>query len=240
MPSLEVKQNEFGQPIGFNVEGWSARQPPPRKVLQGKYCTLEPLDASKHAESLWNSNAGDVKGQNWTYLFVNKPADLVAYKKWLEPMESSRDPMFYVICDPKTGNGLGIAAYLRIDLTMGSIEVGHINFSPLLQRTRAATEAIYLMIQHAFDDLGYRRFEWKCDSLNAPSRSAAARFGFTFEGIFRNHMVYKGRNRDTAWFGIADYEWPAIKAGYEAWLDESNFDAQGKQIARLEDLRKTK
>ena len=150
---------------------------------------------------------------------------------------STAGPVFHAIVDLATGKAAGVAALMRIDRCHGVIEVGHINFAPRLQRTREATEAIFLMMARAFDELGYRRFEWKCDNLNAPSRAAALRFGFTFEGIFRQAIVYKGRSRDTAWYSIIDREWPAIKAAYEAWLDPANFDAEGRQRRRLQDLR---
>ena len=149
----------------------------------------------------------------------------------------SEDPLFHAIVDAETGKAVGIAGYLRIDPGNGVIEVGHLHYSPRLQQTRAATEAMYLLMRRAFDELGYRRYEWKCDSLNAPSRAAALRLGFTFEGIFRKAIVYKGRSRDTAWFSIVDDEWPQVKAGFERWLDPANFDAAGRQRARLAELR---
>ena len=169
----------------------------------------------------------------WTYLSSDSFERLEDYRAWLTPMAQSQDPLFHTIVDRGTGMPAGIAAYLRIDPPMGVIEVGHIAFSPLLQRTPAATEAMYLLMRRAFDELGYRRYEWKCDSLNAPSRAAADRLGFRYEGIFRQALVYKGRNRDTAWYSIVDKEWPARKAAFEAWLDPSNFAADGRQIRPL-------
>jgi RimJ/RimL family protein N-acetyltransferase len=199
----------------------------------GKYGRVEPVDIERHAESLFQANAADTAGAHWTYLFDEKPQTLEAYRAWLARVCAAEDPMFHAIVDGQTGSALGIAALMRIDRNHGVIEVGHINFAPALQRTRLATEAIFLMLARAFDELGYRRFEWKCDSLNAPSRAAALRFGFTFEGIFRQAIVYKGRNRDTAWYSITDREWPALKSAYLRWLDPANFDAGGRQRERL-------
>ncbi len=173
----------------------------------------------------------------WTYLPVGPFADLDAYRAWVEGASRSTDPLFFAIVDAATGRAVGVASYLRIDPANGVIEVGHLQFSPRLQRTPAATEAIFLLMRHAFDDLGYRRFEWKCDSLNAPSRAAAERLGFQYEGTFRQAVVYKGRNRDTAWYAIVDGDWPTIRAGFEAWLSPGNFDGVGRQRVRLADLR---
>ena len=164
---------------------------------------------------------------------VDPLADEAAFTTMLDKRQAMRDPWFYAYINSTTGKAVGMGAFMRFDKANGVIEIGHIWFSTALQRTREATEVIYLMMRHAFDDLGCRRLEWKCDSLNAPSRRAADRFGFTFEGIFRQHLVYKGRNRDTAWFSMLDSEWPRVKAGFEAWLSESNFDASGQQKAKL-------
>ncbi len=229
-------QNGFGQPIGSPVPGWTARPRPPRTAMDGRYCRLEPLDPARHADDLFAANAGDTDGRNWTYLGTEPPATREAYRAWAEGMAAGDDPLFHAIVAQDTGRAVGVAAYLRIDPANGVIEVGHINYSPLLQRTRAATEAMALMMRRAFDELGYRRYEWKCDSLNAPSRAAAERLGFQYEGLFRQALVYKGRNRDTAWFSILDREWPALRAAYERWLDPANFDGAGRQKARLPDL----
>jgi RimJ/RimL family protein N-acetyltransferase len=204
--------------------------------MTGRYGRVEPLDIDRHAAALFDANRADATGAHWTYLFDDPPATFEAYRAWLGRVAGSEDPMFHAIVDRETGRALGVAALMRIDPAHGVIEVGHINFSPALQRTRLATEAIFLMMARAFDELGYRRFEWKCDSLNAPSRAAAQRFGFRFEGIFRQAMVYKGRNRDTAWYSITDGEWPALKAAYARWLDPANFDAAGRQHQRLSAL----
>lgn len=222
------------QPVGPAVPEWTPRAAPPSTPMTGRYVRVERLDAARHAAALFEANAADANGSHWTYLFDERPATLGAYTEWVVKVSATQDPMFHAIVDLRTGHAAGVAAFMRIDRNHGVIEIGHINFSPALQRTREATEAIYLFMRRAFDELGYRRFEWKCDSLNAPSRTAALRFGFTFEGIFRQAIVYKGRNRDTAWYSITDREWPALKAAYERWLDPANFDAEGRQRQRLD------
>jgi RimJ/RimL family protein N-acetyltransferase len=224
------------QPVGPPVPGWTARPAPPATPLTGRYVRLERLDLERHAAALHEANADDVEGRHWTYLFAEKPATLEAYREWIRKTASADDPFFHAIIPLDSCLASGVASLMRIDRANGVIEVGHINFAPRLQRTREATEAIFLLMSRAFDELGYRRFEWKCDSLNGPSRAAALRFGFTFEGIFRQAVVYKGRSRDTAWYSIIDREWPALKAGYERWLDPSNFDEHGAQRRRLADF----
>ncbi len=221
------------QSIGFAVDGWTPRPFPPRTPMTGRLCRVEPLDIERHATQLHEANLDDTERLNWTYLHSEPSGDLPAYRGWLEKMTAANDPFFHAIIDNRTGEAAGVAAYLRIDPANGVIEVGHINYSPRLQRTAAATEAMALMMHRVFDELGYRRYEWKCDSLNAPSRVAAERLGFRFEGIFRQAMVYKGRNRDTAWYSITDREWPSVKAGFDRWLDPANFDADGRQRSRL-------
>ncbi|MEZ4710901.1 MAG: GNAT family protein [Caldilineaceae bacterium] len=224
----------FGQPIGHPLPGWTERPHPARITLEGAYCRLEPLDAAHHAESLFAAFAGAPNDPLWTYLPYGPFAELSAYKTWLASVQPSSDPLFFTIVEQETDAPMGLAAYLRIEPKTGVIEVGHINYAPRLQQTRAATEAMFLMMRHVFDELGYRRYEWKCDALNAPSRRAAERLGFQFEGLFRQATMYKGRNRDTAWFSIIDSEWPGLKAAFEQWLHPSNFDAQGRQKARLQ------
>jgi RimJ/RimL family protein N-acetyltransferase len=169
----------------------------------------------------------------WTYLAYGPFADHGAYNAWLAGAAESDDPLFHAIVDGRSGRALGVASFLRIEPAVGVIEVGHIAYAPALQRTPAATEAMYLMMRRVFDELGYRRYEWKCDALNEPSRRAALRLGFTFEGIFRQATLYKGRNRDTAWYSVVDKEWPERKAAFEAWLEPGNFDAEGRQRTRL-------
>ena len=221
--------NELGQPIGFAVPGWTARRPPPRTPMEGRYCRVEPLDLDRHAAQLFDANSTDREGRIWTYLAYGPFKDIDAYRAWMRSACLGEDPLFHAIIERKSGRALGVASYLRIDPPVGVIEVGHINYSPMLQRTHAATEAMFLMMRRVFDELGYRRYEWKCDALNAPSRTAAGRFGFHFEGIFRQATIYKGRNRDSAWFSIIDKDWPRLKRAYERWLDPANFDAEGNQ-----------
>ena len=221
-----------GQPIGRELPDWRPRNLPSRDSLVGRYCQLESLDPHRHAEELFDANQLDKAGLNWTYLPYGPFPDVTAYRGWVEEVSSEDDPLFFAIVD-LGGKPVGVASYLRIAPAAGSIEVGHINFTPLLQRRREGTEAMYLMMRRVFDELGYRRYEWKCDALNAASCRAAQRFGFVYEGIFRQATVYKGRNRDTAWYSIIDSEWPRIRDTLEAWLEPSNFDSDGVQRRRL-------
>jgi len=226
------RTNDLGLPIGAAVPGWTPRPRPSRCILAGRYCSVQPLESSQHGTELFDANATDREGRMWTYLSYGPFQSQESYRARLDAMQASDDPRFLAIVAQRTGRAVGVASYLRIDGANGSIEVGHLQFSPLLQRTPAATEAMYLMMKQVFD-LGYRRYEWKCDALNAASRRAAERLGFRFEGIFRQATVYKGRNRDTAWYSVIDTEWPAIAAGFEAWLDPSNFAPSGAQRMTL-------
>lgn len=192
---------------------------------------------ARHAQDLFTAYQADRDGRNWTYLGYGPFASLAELEAFYGGMAQKQDPFFYAIVDQTSGKALGVASFLRMDPANGVIEVGHISYSPALQRNPMASEAMYLMMRHAFENLGNRRYEWKCDDRNAPSRTAAARLGFTYEGTFRQAMIYKGRNRDTAWFSILDSEWPRAKAAIEAWLAPSNFTADGQQVKRLEDLR---
>jgi RimJ/RimL family protein N-acetyltransferase len=205
--------------------------------MVGRYCRLEPVNAQRHETELFAAYMEAPDGRDWTYLFFERPPSAEDFHAYLAKLEKSDDPLHFTIIDTAAGNAVGTAALMRIDPAHGVIEVGSITFSPRLKKTRAATESMYLMMRRAFDELGYRRYEWKCDSLNAPSRAAAARYGFTFEGIFRKAIVYKGRNRHTAWFSITVDEWPRVRAAFEAWLDPANFDASGHQKRSLADLR---
>lgn len=205
--------------------------------MEGRYCRLEPLDADRHAPELFDAFSLDVGGSGWTYLAYGPFSTLAAFRDWISENCRRADVLFYAIVDTATGRAVGQASYLRITPEAGSIEVGNLRYSPLLQRTPASTEAMYLMMRRAFE-LGYRRYEWKCDALNVPSRRAAERLGFTFEGVFRQAIVYRGRNRDTAWFSVIDSEWPALRSAFERWLDPSNFEEQGRQRTRLEDFRR--
>jgi RimJ/RimL family protein N-acetyltransferase len=228
--------NAFGQSIGAPLPNWSPRPFPPRADLSGRFCHLAPLEPA-HAAALHAAHALDADGRNWTYLPYGPFASAAEYARWVEWAASQQDPQFFAIVERASELPVGVASYLRIEPAMGVIEVGHLAFSPLLQRRPAATEAMYLMMKRVFDELGYRRYEWKCDSLNAPSRRASERLGFTYEGTFRQMNVIKGRNRDTAWFSIIDAEWPALRAAFERWLDPANFDADGRQRRSLESLR---
>ena len=227
-------KNQFGQPIGTPVPRWQERPAPPRTPLEGRYCRLEVLNAAKHAAALHDAYAASPDSSNWTYLPYGPFSSLEEYAVWVESMQVGDDPVFFAIVSRPDDRPVGVASYLRINPAQGSIEVGHLNYAPALQRTAAATEAMYLMMRRAFEELGYRRYEWKCDSRNARSRRAAKRLGFRYEGTFRQAMVMKGRNRDTAWFSILDTEWPRVRAALEQWLDPSNFDDAGHQRQPLQ------
>lgn len=232
---MEEIQNPLGQSIGFPVGAWTPPPWPSREPIVGRFCRVVPLDVERHAAELHAANTADTAGAMWTYLPYGPFPTLENYRAWLHEHACGDDPLFYTIVENASTQPVGLAAYLRILPASGSIEVGHVNYSPQLQRTPAATEAMFLMMQRAFA-LGYRRYEWKCDALNAKSRAAALRLGFFFEGVFRQATVYKGRNRDTAWFSILDREWPALDAAFRRWLDPSNFDEGGAQRVRLAEL----
>ncbi len=225
--------NELGQPVGAPMPDWIGCPPPAGEPLEGRYCRLELLDAGRHAEALHEQHIVDAEGRNWTYLPYGPFAAVEEYGAWVESVQHMPDPMFYCIIDKATDGPVGAASYMRVAPLLGVIEVGHVSYSPALQRTVAATEAQFLMMGHVFDDLGYRRYEWKCDSFNAPSRAAAERLGFIHEGTFRQAVVVKGRNRDTAWYSILDNEWPALKAAFEAWLEPANFETDGRHRTPL-------
>lgn len=232
---MTPRTNVLGQPIGDPLDGWQAPPRPTVQALEGAWARLERLEPDRHARALHEANALDTEGRNWTYLPVGPFATCDDYDRWLRAVAAAADPYFFAVLDRATGQAVGVASYLRIDPAAGSIEVGHINFSPRAQRTSVATDAMFLMMQHAFS-LGYRRYEWKCDALNAPSRAAADRLGFTYEGLFRQATIYKGRSRDTAWYSILDREFPALERAYLAWLDAANRTADGRQLRRLADL----
>lgn len=229
----QPRLNTLGQPIGFALPGWTPRPAPPRAAMEGSHCRVEPIDPDRHAGSLHAANRQDAEGRIWTYLAYGPFDSESAYRAWMEKTCLGDDPLFHAVVERRSGRAVGVASYLRIDPPVGVIEVGHINFSPALQRTPAATEAMFLMMRRVFDELGYRRYEWKCDALNAPSRAAAERLGFVFEGIFRQATIYKGRNRDTAWYAITDGDWPRLRTAFQTWLDPANFDANGRQRQRL-------
>jgi len=229
---MHDKINNLGQPIGFAVPNWKPATPPSLKVLAGRFCRLEPLDSTQHAADLFTAYSLDAGGKNWTYLPYGPFESLASYSDWMDQWCAGSDPLFFAIVSQMTGKAVGVASYLRIDPEHGSIEVGHLNFSPIMQRTPAATEAMWLMMEEAFS-LGFRRYEWKCNALNLPSRSAAQRLGLSFEGVFRQARIVKGHNRDTAWYAAIDQEWPAIREAFLQWLNSSNFDEQGKQRLQL-------
>ncbi len=229
-----VEYNEWEQPVGACVPDWTPPPFPARRTLDGRYCRVEPLQPAMHAADLYAAFS-DESGALWTYMGVGPFADFAAFRAWIDGVYAGDDPQFYAIVDLSSQQAVGVASYLRIAPAAGSIEVGHITFAPRLQRTPAATEAMYLMMRYAFG-LGYRRYEWKCNALNAPSRRAAQRYGLSFEGVFRQALIVKGRNRDTAWYATIDKEWPALDAAFSRWLDPDNFRADGTQIERLSDL----
>jgi RimJ/RimL family protein N-acetyltransferase len=232
-----VPQNEFDQPVGFAVPGWTARERPPATPITGQYCRIEKLDAARHACDLWAAYGDAPDARVWTYLFNGPFAGFEDYAAAARLMADSADPYHYAIIDAATGKAAGTAALMRIDPAHGVIEVGNITYFRRLSRSRAGTEAMYLLMRRAFDELGYRRYEWKCDSLNAASRAAAERYGFEFEGIFRQAVIYKGRSRDTAWYAIIDRDWPLVRAAFEAWLAIENFDAAENQRRSLRAIR---
>ena len=221
-----------GLPIGPNVDAAPAKLPR-RSTMAGQYISLTPLDPHAHANALWENLRGPQNERLWLYLFDGPFRDRAQFDADLQEKAASADPLFFAVVDNASQLASGYASYLRLAPKDRCIEVGAILFSPALQRTRGATEAMYLMARHVFEDLGYRRYEWKCNALNQPSRRAALRLGFTFEGIFRQHMIIKGHNRDTAWFSMLDSEWPARKRSFERWLDPTNFDSQGRQKLSL-------
>ncbi len=231
-----VEVNEYGQPIGKPIDNWKGCKYPDADLLSGSYCQLRRLNIADHGASLYESLSIPDSERLWTYLSYGPFEEFDSYKAWLTSCTKSTDPLFYAILDKKGNNVLGIMSYLRITEKVGVLEIGHILFSQKLQRTSMATEAIYLMLKYAFDELGYRRVEWKCDSLNALSTKAAKRLGFKYEGEFAKATIYKNRNRDTKWFAIVDSEWAVLKLAYQAWLHPSNFDELGAQKRSLQEF----
>ena len=229
--------DEFRDMAMSDLSGWTPRARPAREAMEGRYVRLEPLDPQRHGDGLFAASTTADADDRFRWLFETPPESRAAFQPWLERAAASEDPLHFAVIDKASGRVAGRQSLMRIEPGHGVIEIGNILWNEPVARRPAATEALYLFARHAFDTLGYRRFEWKCNDQNAPSQRAALRFGFTFEGVFRQHMVVKGLNRDTAWFAIIDKEWPAIRAAFEAWLAPENFDAEGKQKRRLEDIR---
>jgi RimJ/RimL family protein N-acetyltransferase len=226
--------NSLGQAVGPALPNWKVPALPSREASSGHFCSLEPLSVVTHGRGLFEANALDREARNWTYLPYGPFADFASYEVWLQEMSVATDRMTFAIVDVASGKAVGVCAYLRIAPESGSIEVGHLNYAPPLQKRPAATEAMFLMMKRVFA-LGYRRYEWKCDALNEASRRSALRLGFTFEGIFRQAMVYKGRSRDTAWYSVLDHEWPGLERAFLEWLAPNNFEA-GRQRTSLSEL----
>jgi RimJ/RimL family protein N-acetyltransferase len=223
------------QPVGAAVATHPARRPG-RVTIEGRAVALVPLSADAHADALFDGANGGEKDRVWTYLFDGPYADRAVFRAGIEAKARSEDPLFFAIVDKPSGRAVGYQTFLRIEPQHRVIEVGNILYTPAIQRSIGATEAQYLFARHVFDELGYRRYEWKCNALNAPSRRAALRLGFAFEGVFRQHMIVKGRNRDTAWYAMLDGEWPMRRAAFERWLAPENFDASGRQKIALSAL----
>lgn len=231
---MTQRTNTQGQPIGVPVPDWTGCAPIPHTPMHGRTCDVVPLDP-KHSADLHAAFNADATGTLWTYMPVGPFETIDDYAAWTANACASNDPLFFAVISKETGKAIGVASYLRIQPESGVVEVGYITFSPELQQTPMATEAMYLMMKRAMGELGYRRYEWKCDALNAPSRKAAERLGFSYDGLFKQALVYKGRNRDTAWFSILDKDWPRLEVGFKAWLNPRNFDNAGKQLRSLKE-----
>ena len=234
---IAMNKNQYGQPIGEPMPEWSPRPMPGRVVLSGDFCRIEPLDPERHAGDLYEAYRTAPDDRDWTYMLAGPFRDEDEYRRYAGEISSKADPFHYAVIDTALGKAVGSFALMRIEPKHGVIEVGHVAFSPLLKRKPASTEAQFLLMRYVFDYLKYRRYEWKCDTLNGPSRNAAQRLGFNFEGIFRQAVVYRGRSRDTAWFSIIDQEWPPLKEAFQTWLSAGNFDADGKQVRSLAEIR---
>lgn len=230
-------KNEFNQLLDFSVPDWTPRAWPSKKILSGRYCDLALLDVTQHGEPLFDALCKKTADDTWTYLPYGPFKTYKDFQQWFEEIKTKeKDTILYAILESETQQPIGICGYLRINSEHGVIEIGHVHFSKELKKTPAATEAIYLMMHYALEELKYRRYEWKCNAFNEASKRAALRFGFTFEGIFRQCNVFKNHNRDTAWFSILDKEWPDIKKRFERWLHPDNFDAKGQQKTRLQNF----
>ncbi|WP_308460629.1 GNAT family protein [Pseudomonas sp. MAG002Y] len=239
MMNREKIRNAYQQPIGQPLAEWTERSRPSRTVKEGRYCRLEPLNAEIHASDLYEAYGHAEDGRDWTYMLSGPFTHEADYHRFAEQAAASEDPMHFAVVDLRSGRAVGTLSLMRIDPANGVMEVGHVAFSSLMKRSILSTEAHYLLMYHAFEDLGYRRYEWKCDSLNEPSRQAALRLGFQFEGVFRQALVYKGRSRDTAWFSIIDTEWPVLRNAFTGWLDPANFNEDGQQLRSLQAFQRS-
>ena len=217
-----------------DLSDWRPRPRPAHAPIEGRYVRLEPLDADRHADDLFAQSSAPDAAERFRWLPEEPPASPAVLEAWAREKAASADPLYFAVIERATGRALGRQTLMRIDPANGVIEIGNIYWGPSMARTPLATEAQFLFARHVFDDLGYRRYEWKCNDRNAPSKRAALRFGFEFEGVFRQHMVVKGENRDTAWYAILDGAWPRLRRAYESWLDPANFDPEGRQRRRLE------
>ncbi len=226
--SLETRMPE-------DLSHWTPRERPERKVFEGRTVRLEPLDPARHGKALFDASSVADADSRFRWLPEYPPATEADLLDWAARAASSEDPLFFAVVDKASGKAAGRQALMRIDPANGAIEIGNIYWGPMISRKPAATEALYLFMKYVFDDLGYRRFEWKCNNDNGPSKDAALRFGLQPEGVFRQHLVVKGQNRDTAWFAVIDKEWPALSKGYETWLSPENFGSDGGQVRRLAD-----
>lgn len=220
-----------------DLSGWTPRPRPTRAPMEGRLVRLEPLDPARHGDALFEASAAPGAEDRFRWLPETPPENRAAFQPWLDRASASEDPLFFAVIDRASGRAVGRQTLMRIDPANGVIEIGNICWGPAMARTPLATEAFFLFARHVFDDLGYRRYEWKCNDRNEPSKRAAGRFGFAFEGVFRQHMIVKGANRDTSWFSIIDKEWPVLRTAFEAWLDPANFDGSGQQKRRLEEIR---
>lgn len=220
-----------------DLSAWTPRPRPGTEALEGRFVRLEKLDPARHTDGLFDASAQPDGDERFRWLPNLPPTDREVFRAWVEQSAASEDPLFFAVIDKASGKVAGRQTFMRIDAANGVAEIGHIYWGPLVSRKPAATEALFLFARHIFDDLGYRRFEWKCDNSNLPSKRAAQRFGFRHEGVFHQHLIVKGRNRDTAWFAMLNTDWPKLRPAYEAWLSPENFDAEGGQIKTLEACR---
>lgn len=220
-----------------DLSHWIPRPKPRTEPMEGRFVRLEKLNPARHSDGLFDASAQPGGDERFRWLPDDPPTDRDAFRGWVEQVAASEDPIFFAVIDKATGKVAGRQTFMRMDTANGVAEIGHIYWGPLVSRKPAATEALFLFARHIFDDLGYRRFEWKCNNENLPSKKAALRFGFQHEGVFHQHLIVKGKNRDTAWFAMLDKDWKKLRPAYEAWLSSENFDAEGSQRRKLEEIR---